>query len=185
MSYSCSAGVDNRYLSAGVGYCDADRNHPDWFLTDQGGSRLNSYYFQQAWMMDVGSPGYQARWLSNVLSDLRSGDWDGVMLDDTNADMGWHLHGRTIARYPTSASWRAATRSMLATVGPAAPRLGLPRDPEPLHAVGLRLRRAGDLERLASSSPPARCRSTTRSGARRAPAGSPGTTGRSGSGSRR
>ena len=25
MSYSCSGGVDNRYLSAGVGYCDADR----------------------------------------------------------------------------------------------------------------------------------------------------------------
>jgi hypothetical protein len=54
-----------------------------------------------------------------VLTDLRSADWDGVMLDDTNADMGWHLHGRKIARYPTSASWRAATRSMLANVGPA------------------------------------------------------------------
>jgi hypothetical protein len=119
MSYSCSGGVDNRYLSAGVGYCDADRTHPEWFLTDKGGSRLNSHYYQQAWLMDVGSPGYQARWLSNVLTDLRSGDWDGVMLDDTDADMGWHLHGRTIARYATSASWRAATRSMLATVGPA------------------------------------------------------------------
>jgi hypothetical protein len=119
VSYGCSGGVDNRYLSTGVGYCDADQNHPEWFLTDGGGSRLNSYYFQQAWMMDVGSPGYQARWLSNVLTDLRSGGWDGVLLDDTNADMGWHLHGRTIARYPTSASWRAATRSMLATVGPA------------------------------------------------------------------
>jgi len=69
--------------------------------------------------MDVGNPGYQAHWLSNVLTDLRSGGWDGVLLDDTDADPGWHLHGRTIARYPTSASWRAATRSMLAVVGPA------------------------------------------------------------------
>ena len=119
MAYTCSSGTDNRYLPSGVAYCDSSRNHADWFLTDPGGSRLNSYYFQQAWMMDVGNPGYQARWLSNVLTDLRSGGWDGVMLDDTNADMGWHLHGRTIARYPTSASWRAATRSMLATVGPA------------------------------------------------------------------
>jgi hypothetical protein len=119
MSYTCSGGVDNRYLTAGVGYCDADRNHPDWFLTDPGGSRLNSYYFQQAWMMDVGNPAYQASWLSNVLSDVRSGGWDGVLLDDTNTDMSWHLHGRTIGRYPTSAAWRAATRSMLATVGPA------------------------------------------------------------------
>lgn len=119
MSNSCSGGADNAYLPSGVGYCDADRNHADWFLADGGGSRLNSYYFQQAWMMDVGNPGYQARWLSNVLTDLRSGGWDGVMLDDTNADMGWHLHGRTIARYPTSAAWRTATRSMLANVGPA------------------------------------------------------------------
>jgi hypothetical protein len=119
MSYTCAGGVDKRYLNAGVGYCDADQNHPEWFLTDPASSRLNSYYFQQAWMMDVGNPGYQARWLSNVLADVRSGGWDGVMLDDTNADMGWHLHGRTIARYQTSASWRAATRSMLATVGPA------------------------------------------------------------------
>ena len=119
MSYTCSGGVDNRYLTAGVGYCDADRNHPNWFLTDSGGSRLNSYYFQQAWMMDVGNSNYQARWLSNVLADVRSGGWDGVMLDDTNTDMSWHLHGRTIAHYPTSAAWRAATRSMLATVGPA------------------------------------------------------------------
>jgi hypothetical protein len=119
MSYSCSGGTDNRYLPSGVGYCDADRNHADWFLTDPAGSRLSSYYFPQAWMMDVGNAGYQARWLSNVLTDLRSGGWDGVVLDDTNADMSWHLHGRTIARYPTSASWRTATRSMLANVGPA------------------------------------------------------------------
>ena len=119
MSYSCSGGSDNRYLPAGVGYCDADRNHPDWFLADPDGSRLNSYYFPQAWMMDVGSAGYQARWLSNVLDDLRSAPWDGVLLDDTDTSMSWHLHGRTIARYPTDASWRAATRSMLAAVGPA------------------------------------------------------------------
>lgn len=119
MSYGCSNGVDKPYLTSGVGYCDADQNHPDWFLTDPNGSRLDSYYFPQAWMMDVGSAGYQARWLSNVLADLRSGGWDGVMLDDTNTDMGWHLHGRTIARYPTAGAWRAATRSMLAAVGPA------------------------------------------------------------------
>src|SRR5205823_4903833 len=68
--------------------------------------------------MDVGSPSYQARWLSNVLADVRAGGWDGVFMDDTDADMGWHLAGRTIARYPTSASWRTATRSMLAAVGP-------------------------------------------------------------------
>jgi hypothetical protein len=118
-SYSCLNGVDQARLSTGVGYCDADSNHPDWFLTDPSGTRLNSSYFPQAWMMDVGNSAYQYKWLSNVLADVRAGGWDGVFMDDTNADMGYHLQGRTIGKYPTSSSWRAATRSMLANVGPA------------------------------------------------------------------
>ena len=124
-SYGCSNGVDQARLSTGVGYCDADHNHPDWFLTDSSGGRLNSYYFPDARMMDVGSSAYQSKWLSNVLADLRAGGWAGVFMDDTNTDMSWHLHGRTIAKYPTSASWRAATRSMLAAVGPALRSAGL------------------------------------------------------------
>ena len=118
VSYGCQGGVDLPYQTTGVGYCDADQHHPEWFLTDPTGDRLNSAGYPQAWMMDVGSPSYQAKWLSNVLADVRAGGWDGVFMDDTDADMGWHLAGRTIARYPTSASWRAATRSMLANAGP-------------------------------------------------------------------
>jgi hypothetical protein len=119
VSYGCVGGSDLPYQTTGVGYCYAGSQHPEWFLTDPAGNRLNSAGYPQAWMMDVGSPGYQSTWLTNVLADLRSGGWDGVFMDDTDADMGWHLNGRTIARYPTSASWRTATRSMLATVGPA------------------------------------------------------------------
>ena len=118
VSTGCSGG-DLPHLAAGVGYCVANADHPDWFLADRSGNRLDSSYYPDAWMMDVGNPGYQSAWLSNVRADLRAGGWDGVFMDDTNADMGWHLDGRTIARYPTSASWRAATRSMLAKVGPA------------------------------------------------------------------
>jgi hypothetical protein len=125
VSYGCSGGVDLPYQSTGVGYCDASSNHPDWFLTSPAGERLNSAAFAQAWMMDVGSPAYQAKWLSNVLADARSGGWDGVFMDDTNTDMSWHLNGRTIAKYQTPAAWRAATRSMLATVGPALKSSGL------------------------------------------------------------
>jgi hypothetical protein len=125
VSYGCSGGVDLPYQSTGVGYCDANSNHPDWFLTSPAGGRLNSSAFSQAWMMDVGNPGYQAKWLSNVLADARSGGWDGVFMDDADTDMGWHLNGRTMAKYPTSATWRAATRSMLAAVGPALKSAGL------------------------------------------------------------
>ena len=125
VTYGCSGGVDLPYQTTGVGYCDANANHPDWFLNDPSGARLNSSPFPSARMMDVGNPGYQAKWLSNVLADARSGGWDGVFMDDTNADMGYHLNGRTIAKYPTTAAWRAATRSMLAAVGPALKSAGL------------------------------------------------------------
>jgi putative glycosyl hydrolase-like family 15 (GHL15) protein len=117
-SDQCRNGQDLAYLTTGVGYCDADQHHPDWFLTDPSGNRLSSSGYPDAWMMDVGNPGYQATWLTNVLADLHAGGWDGVFMDDTDADMSWHLNGRTIAQYPTSAQWRAATRSMLAGVGP-------------------------------------------------------------------
>ena len=118
-SYGCSGGVDQPHQTSGVGYCDANANHPDWFLTDPAGARINSGPYPQAWLMDVGNAGYQAKWLSNVLADVRAGGWDGVFMDDTDADLGFHLSGRTVAKYPTNAAWRAATRSMLANVGPA------------------------------------------------------------------
>jgi Hypothetical glycosyl hydrolase family 15 len=118
VSYGCQNGQDLPYQTTGVGYCDADQHHPDWFVTDSAGHRLNSSGYPQAWIMDVGNPAYQAKWLQNVAADLHAGGWDGVFMDDTNADMSWHLNGRTMARYPTAASWRAATRSMLAAVGP-------------------------------------------------------------------
>ena len=113
-SFTVSDGCDNG--TGGVGYCAAS---PGWFLTDSNGKRLNSAGYPNAWMMDVGNSAYQGAWLSNVLADLRSDDWDGVFMDDTNADMSWHLGGRTIARYPTAVAWRTATRSMLSKVGPA------------------------------------------------------------------
>jgi Hypothetical glycosyl hydrolase family 15 len=125
VSYGCSGGVDLPHQTAGVGYCDANANHPDWFLTDQAGNRLNSSGFSQAWMMDVGNAAYQDRWLANVKADVQAGGWDGVFMDDTDASMDWHLNGRTIARYPTAAAWRAATRSMLARVGPALTSAGV------------------------------------------------------------
>jgi hypothetical protein len=125
VSYGCSDGVDLPYQTTGVGYCDANTNHPDWFLTDPSGARLNSAGYPEAWIMDVGNPAYQAKWLSNVLADVSAGGWDGVFMDDTDADMSWHLNGRTIARYPTAAAWRAATRSMLASVGPGLQSAGV------------------------------------------------------------
>lgn len=129
LSYACNGGVDNVNLPAGLGYCWTDTNHPEWFLKDTTGARIEFCDFHGAWQMDVGDAGYQQRWLDNVLGDLRSAPWDGVMLDDTNQSETWHLCGRTIAKYPSATDYAAATESFLARVGPglrAAGYLALP-----------------------------------------------------------
>ena len=118
VDYTCSNGIDNAYLTAGVGYCDANANHPDWFLQDTSGRRINSSAFTSAWLMDVGNSAYQSRWAANVAADLKAHGWDGVFVDDTDADVSWHLNGRTIAKYQSATAWQSATRSMLANVGP-------------------------------------------------------------------
>jgi hypothetical protein len=119
LSYACHGGADDARLPAGVGYCWAGANRPDWFLQDTTGARIEFCDFPGAWQMDVGDPAYQQKWLENVLADLRSAPWDGVMLDDVNQSETWHLCGRTIARYPTAAAYAAATESFLSRVGPA------------------------------------------------------------------
>jgi hypothetical protein len=118
-AYACHNGVDDALLSAGVGYCDADKNHPDWFLTDTSGARVEFCDYPGIWQMDVGSSGYQQAWLARVTSELKQYGWDGVMLDDVNSTAKYHLCGKTLAKYPTDSDYEAATRSFLAAVGPA------------------------------------------------------------------
>ncbi len=118
VDYASHDGVDDELLPAGVGYYDAYRNHPEWFLLDTQGRRVESAHFSGVWLMDIGSRAYQDRWLANVASELRAKGWDGVMLDDTNYSPAWHLAGRTLAKYPQDAQYASATRSFLARVGP-------------------------------------------------------------------
>ena len=117
VSYATHDGVDNELLPAGVGYHDAHANHPEWFLLDTQGRRVESAYFPGHWLMDVGAAAYQQAWLDTVARELRAKGWDGVMLDDTNHSADWHLAGRKLAKY-SDAEYRAATRSFLARVGP-------------------------------------------------------------------
>ncbi len=119
LAYACQNGVDNEFLAAGVGYCAANAAHPEWFLKDTAGQRIEFCDFPGVWQMDPGNPEYQNAWLSNVSAELKQYGWDGVMLDDTNSTERYHLCGRTIAKYPAESDYQAATRSFLARVGPA------------------------------------------------------------------
>jgi hypothetical protein len=124
-AWAVSNGQDWATLPAGVGYVDADRNHPDWFLKDTSGARVEFSDYPGIWMMDFGSPSYQQAWVANVVADVQAHGWDGVMIDDVNVDQGVHLGGRTLARYGSAASQRAAMRDFIAAVGPALTSRGI------------------------------------------------------------
>jgi hypothetical protein len=116
-AYTAATKTDATFLTAGVGYGYANRYHPEWFLTDPSGQRLEFDYWPGMWQMDIGNAQYQAEWLANVKSDLDTYGWDGVLMDDVN----WRAEGNNIpgpTRYATDDAMRAATRSMLAAVSP-------------------------------------------------------------------
>ena len=51
-----------RDLPTGVGYSYANRRHPEWFLRDTNGHRVNWADWPHYWQMDVGNRAYQRAW---------------------------------------------------------------------------------------------------------------------------
>jgi hypothetical protein len=112
-----SAGSDpSRLASTGVTYAEADEN--GWFLKNSSGQRFSSNGYNWLWAMDIGNPDYQRRWADNVVSEVTRNGWDGVLLDDVNPTMKYHYDVTSVAKYPSDASYSAATRSALAVIGP-------------------------------------------------------------------
>jgi hypothetical protein len=124
-AYAQTGGRDWAKLPSGVGYVDATLNHPEWFLRDAQGNRIEFSDYPDLWMMDVGNRDYQKAWLKNVVAEVQADGWDGVMIDDVNANQRLHLGGRTIARYPTVAEEQRAMTSFLAYVGPGLTSKGI------------------------------------------------------------
>jgi hypothetical protein len=122
---ACDAYSGQQYVPQGVRCPDVQANHPDWFLTDGSGVRLNSSGYPWLWLMDIGNPSYQAAWADGVIAEAKANGWDGVFMDDTNSSLKYHFDVARVARYPSNASWTAATRSMLAAVGPRIREAGL------------------------------------------------------------
>jgi hypothetical protein len=118
VSYAVRDGVDHD-SPAGIGYVEADRHHPEWFLRDTAGRRIESRAYHDLWLMDVGSPSYQRTWLRNVAGELARSGWDGVAVDDVNTSPDYHAGDRTLAAYPSDRAYAAAMRSFLARIGPA------------------------------------------------------------------
>jgi hypothetical protein len=112
-------GKDNANGPSGVGYAAAAADHPDWFLTDANGERVESCAHSGRFLMDVGNGDYQAAWLEAVSSELHDGGWGGVVLDGASWSPAADLCGRALAKYPTDAAYTAAVDSFLANVATA------------------------------------------------------------------
>jgi Hypothetical glycosyl hydrolase family 15 len=107
-------------LQSGVSYAYANRYHPEWFLKDTAGRRVNWADWPHNWMMDIGSRSYQRTWARNVARDLRRRGWDGVFLDGISRTMQypWYLNGRVLAKYPGPNDYARATTRFLRHAGP-------------------------------------------------------------------
>jgi hypothetical protein len=107
-------------ISTGVAYGYADRYHPEWFLKDTGGRRVNWASWPHSWQMDIGSRSYQRTWARNVARELRRRGWDGVFVDGISRTMQypWYLNGRVLAKYPGPNDYARATTRFLRRVGP-------------------------------------------------------------------
>lgn len=114
-------------LSTGVSYGYADRHHPEWFLKDTSGRRVNWADWPHSWQMDIGSRSYQRAWARNVARELRRRGWDGVFIDGISRTMQypWYLDGRVLAKYPGPNDYARANTRFLRRVGPALRRRGL------------------------------------------------------------
>jgi Hypothetical glycosyl hydrolase family 15 len=107
-------------LQSGVSYAYANRHHPEWFLRDTAGRRVNWASWPHSWAMDIGSRSYQKAWAKNVARDLRRRGWDGVFVDGISRTVQypWYLDGRVLAKYPGPNDYARATTSFLRHLGP-------------------------------------------------------------------
>ena len=113
----CDAYSGGPDVPQGVRCPDVNANHPEWFLTDQLGNRLNSSGYPWLWLLDVGNRAYQDTWAQNVIDEAKAEGWDGIFMDDANPTLRYHLDPARVAKYPTDSAWTGATRSMLENVG--------------------------------------------------------------------
>src|SRR5437588_5504128 len=111
----------SREIPTGVSYGYANRIHPEWFLKDTTGRRVNWASWPHAWQMDIGSRSYQRAWVREVARELGRRGWDGVFVDGISRTMQypWYLNGRVLAKYPGPDDYARATTGFLGRVGPA------------------------------------------------------------------
>lgn len=89
-----------------------DKDNPDLFLLTPDGKRANTYKQPWRYLMDFGSPKFQAYWIEACTADVVKQPWagDGIFVDNTSALIGGYESDLT-AKYPTDDKWLPAMYS--------------------------------------------------------------------------
>jgi hypothetical protein len=111
------------HTAAGVSYCYANADHPEWFLLSRSGRRAVYADYPSYFAMDIGNPEYQSAWLKAVVSQEKRDGFDGVWLDDVNTHPGHGLDG-TLQKYSDD-QYGNAMVSFIAAVAPGLRANGL------------------------------------------------------------
>jgi Hypothetical glycosyl hydrolase family 15 len=130
----CPSSVnDAANYAAGLGFCWAWRNHPEWFLTTDGSTATSSTpssdlvwengYNTQA-MMDWGNKAYQDAWAASVIKTAQANGFQYVFADNALMNPTAYTN-QPLVKYPTAQAVQNATQSMLAEVGPQLQAAGI------------------------------------------------------------
>lgn len=90
-------------------------NHPEFFLLDVSGKRIYNSDFStppsQYWyLLDFGSPAYQAYWAEAARNDIAAQKWatDGIFVDNCVSTYTYSSYTARPTKYPTDALWAPA-----------------------------------------------------------------------------
>ncbi|MBW4721951.1 putative glycoside hydrolase family 15 protein [Saccharothrix sp. SC076] len=81
---------DAPLLPSGVGYFEAEREHPEWFAVDVAGRRIEWHGYPRHWQMAVWDEGYQHAWAKAVTEEVVREGWDGVLADNDFSSLGYY-----------------------------------------------------------------------------------------------
>jgi hypothetical protein len=101
-------------------------SHPDWFLKDASGQRIQSRAYAGNVLMDVGNAAYRQACVAHTIALAKRFGFDGVYFDDVTAWVGWSIPGGLSApEYPTPAAWQPAMSAFVAYAASQAHAQGL------------------------------------------------------------
>jgi hypothetical protein len=110
---SCTAQPWRNQVAYQIGdFCQIQSQHPDWFLLDNSGKKINQAYGNMNfYVMDPANAGWRAFWLQRASQSQADFGWKGVFLDNMEAsldklvrDVGGSAKYKTNAEYQTAIS---------------------------------------------------------------------------------